>query len=53
MDFSVALLAGMVAGLALAAPLGAIGVLLLQEGVIRGLRRGLPGAAAVATLDIL
>ena len=53
MDFSVALLAGMVAGLALAAPLGAIGVLLLQEGVIRGLRRGLPGAAAVATVDIL
>lgn len=47
------LMSGAVAGLALAAPLGAIGVLLIQEGVTRGLRRGMPGAAAVATVDIL
>lgn len=47
------LLAGLIAGLALAAPLGAIGVLLIQEGVTRGWRRGLASAAAVATVDIL
>ena len=52
MDLLVALLAGSVAGLALAAPLGAIGMLLLQEGITRGLRRGLPAAAAVATVDV-
>jgi arginine exporter protein ArgO len=49
----VSFLSGAVAGLALAAPLGAIGVLLVQEGITRGLRRGLPSAAAVATVDIL
>ncbi|WP_291057542.1 LysE family transporter [Herbiconiux sp.] len=53
MDVLFALASGLVAGLALAAPLGAIGVMLIQEGVSRGLRRGLPGAAAVATVDIL
>jgi arginine exporter protein ArgO len=53
MDVTFAVLAGAVAGLALAAPLGAIGVLLVQEGVLRGLRGGLPGAAAVATVDTL
>ncbi|WP_138946098.1 LysE family transporter [Plantibacter sp. M259] len=52
MDVLLALLAGSVAGLAPAAPLGAIGILLLQEGVTRGLRRGLPAAAAVATVDV-
>ncbi|MET0353601.1 MAG: LysE family transporter [Plantibacter flavus] len=52
MDLLVALLTGSVAGLALAAPLGAIGLLLLQEGITRGLRRGLPAAAAVATVDV-
>lgn len=52
MEVLLALLAGSVAGLALAAPLGAIGILLLQEGVTRGLRRGLPAAAAVATVDV-
>ncbi|AQX79029.1 hypothetical protein BWO91_02615 [Plantibacter flavus] len=52
MDLLVALLAGSVAGLALAAPLGAIGMLLLQEGITRGLRRGLPAAVAVATVDV-
>ena len=53
MDIPFSLLSGAVAGLALAAPLGAIGVLLLQEGVTRGLRGGLPAAAAVATVDVL
>ena len=52
-DITLAVLAGTVAGLALAAPLGAIGVLLVQEGILRGLRGGLPGAAAVATVDTL
>ncbi len=53
MDVLSSLLSGVLAGLALAVPLGAIGVLLIQEGITRGLRRGLPGAAAVATVDIL
>lgn len=51
MDPSAALLFGILAGLALALPLGAIGVLLVQEGVTRGWRRGLPSAAGVATVD--
>ncbi|WP_291037291.1 LysE family transporter [Herbiconiux sp.] len=53
MGVLVSFVAGGVAGLALAAPLGAIGILLLQEGAARGLRRGLPSAAAVATVDVL
>lgn len=53
MDVPFSLLSGLVAGLALAAPLGAIGVLLVREGVTRGLRRGLASAAAVATVDVL
>lgn len=53
MDVLFAFVSGSVAGLALAAPLGAIGILLLQEGMTRGLRRGLPAAAAVATVDVL
>ncbi|MGD8196079.1 LysE family transporter [Herbiconiux sp. P18] len=52
MDPALALVSGLAAGLALAAPLGAIGVLLIQEGVARGLRRGLAGAAAVAAVDL-
>ncbi|MWV58644.1 LysE family transporter [Rathayibacter sp. VKM Ac-2754] len=52
MDLSSALLAGALAGLALAAPLGAIGVLLVQEGATRGLRRGFAAAAAVASVDV-
>ncbi|MEF3404971.1 LysE family transporter [Agromyces sp. CCNWLW203] len=52
-DITLAVLAGVIAGLALAAPLGAIGVLLVQEGILRGLRGGLPAAAAVATVDTL
>ena len=52
MDLLLSLLAGSLAGLAVAAPLGAIGILLLQEGMTRGLRGGLPAAAAVATVDV-
>jgi arginine exporter protein ArgO len=44
---------GLVAGLALAVPLGAIGVLLIQEGATRGWIRGAPAAAAVATVDAI
>lgn len=46
-----ALVFGILAGLALALPLGAIGVLLVQEGITRGWRGGLPSAAGVATVD--
>jgi len=52
-DTLISLSSGLIAGLALATPLGAIGVLLIQEGVIRGLRAGLLGAAAVATVDVV
>lgn len=48
-----ALIAGIAAGLALAVPLGAIGVLLLREGTVHGTRRALPAAAGVATADVL
>ena len=53
MDALVTFPVGALAGLALAAPLGAIGVLLMQEGLERGLRGGLPATAAVATVDTL
>jgi arginine exporter protein ArgO len=53
MDLFFSVFSGSVAGLALAAPLGAIGILLLQEGITRGLRRGIPAAAAVTTVDVL
>ncbi len=42
---------GLVAGLAVAMPLGAIGVLLLHEGVSRGTRTALAGAAGIASVD--
>lgn len=48
-----ALAAGLVAGLAVALPLGAVGVLLLQEGMTRGHRSALLGAAAVAAVDLV
>lgn len=47
MNPGVALTSGVVAELAVAVPLGASGVLLLREGVERGLRGGLPAATAV------
>lgn len=43
--------AGLLAGWGVAVPLGAIGLLLLREGLVGGLRAGAAGAAAVATVD--
>jgi arginine exporter protein ArgO len=48
-----ALWAGVVAGFAVALPLGAIGMLLLQLGAADGWRAGAAGAAGVATADLL
>lgn len=45
--------AGVVAGLAVAVPLGAVGLLLVQEGIRKGLRAGVGGAAGVATVDLV
>jgi arginine exporter protein ArgO len=53
MDVFSALGSGLVAGIALVVPLGAIGVLLIREGVVRGWRDGAPAAAAVASVDML
>ncbi|MBT0565903.1 LysE family transporter [Williamsia sp. CHRR-6] len=41
------------AGLGLVVPLGAIGVMVVSEGVHRGVRRGVPAAVAVASVDIV
>jgi arginine exporter protein ArgO len=46
-----AFLAGLLAGLGVAVPLGAIGVLLVQEGVTRGWRAAAAGATGVALVD--
>ena len=46
-----ALLAGMVAGYAIAVPVGVIAVLIIETGMMGGLRRGL--AAGAATVDLL
>jgi arginine exporter protein ArgO len=43
--------AGVLAGLGIALPLGAIGVLIVREGVERGLRASVPAAFAVACVD--
>ena len=43
--------AGLAAGLGIALPLGAIGVLILREGVERGIRMAAVAAFAVATVD--
>lgn len=43
--------AGLAAGLGIALPLGAIGVLILREGVERGIRMATVAAFAVATVD--
>lgn len=53
MEFIAVFGAGLVAGLALAVPLGAIGVLLIHEGTLRGWAGGAPAALAVATVDLL
>jgi arginine exporter protein ArgO len=47
-----ALAAGVLAGLAIAVPLGAIGVLILQEGVLRGRRSAISAATGVALVDL-
>ncbi|RFZ46725.1 LysE type translocator [Mycobacterium marinum] len=44
---------GLAAGLGVAVPLGAIGVLLLREGVERGVRRAAVAAAAVSCVDVM
>ncbi len=53
MDAVFAFSSGIIAGLALAIPLGGLGVLLIQEGVRLGARRALPAAAGVAVVDVL
>ena len=52
-DLLTAATSGMLAGLGVALPLGAISVLLLGEGVTRGFRAGAPAALAVGTVDTL
>ena len=53
MDLLTAATSGMLAGLGVALPLGAISVLLLGEGVAQGFRAGAPAALAVGTVDTL
>jgi arginine exporter protein ArgO len=48
-----ALLVGVAAGLGVALPLGAIGVLLLQEGMTGGRRAAMAAATGVATVDLV
>ena len=50
MNPGVAFASGLAAGFAVAVPLGAIGVLLVREGISRGLRGALPAATAVAAV---
>ncbi len=51
MEILLALAGGAAAGFGLAAPLGAVGVLLLREGLEAGFGRAAPAAAAVAVVD--
>ena len=53
MNALTALAAGLLGGLGIAVPLGAIAVLLVSEGVNRGFRGGAPGAIAVGLVDTL
>jgi len=46
-------LAGFAAGFAIAMPLGAIAVLILREGMVRGVRFGLAAGAGCATVDFV
>lgn len=48
-----AAIAGAVAGLAIAVPVGAIAVLIIQTGLIRGVRAGLAAGAGAATADLI
>ncbi|MFI9638847.1 LysE family transporter [Micromonospora sp. NPDC051925] len=52
-EIVVLVIAGVAAGLGVAMPLGAIGVLIVREGMLRGYRSGLAAAAGVATVDTL
>jgi len=45
--------AGLAAGLGIAVPLGAVGVLLVSEGMARGWRPGVAAACGVATVDLV
>ena len=47
-----ALLAGVLAGYAIAVPVGAIAVLIIEAGMLGGLRRGLAAGAGAATVDL-
>lgn len=51
-DVIAAALAGGAAGLAIAMPLGAIGLLLLRLGMLHGFRAGAAGAVAVGSVDL-
>ncbi|WP_439901185.1 LysE family transporter [Microbacterium azadirachtae] len=51
--FWIPAVAGMLAGLGVAMPLGAIGALLLREGIVNGFRVAAAAAAGVATVDLL
>ncbi|WP_074711123.1 LysE family transporter [Arthrobacter alpinus] len=53
MDIHMALGVGLLAGFGLAAPLGAIGILLIREGMAWGFKDASPAAAAVATVDTI
>ncbi len=48
-----AAIAGAVAGLAIAVPVGAIAVLIIQTGLSRGMRAGLAAGAGAATADLI
>ena len=48
-----AAIAGAVAGLAIAVPVGAIAVLIIQTGLTRGIRAGLAAGAGAATADLI
>lgn len=53
MDVLPALASGLLAGIGIAMPLGAISVLLIGEGIARGFRGAAPGALAVGVVDTL
>lgn len=52
-DLLVLAVAGLAAGFAIAMPVGAIAVLILREGMVRGVRFGLAAGAGCATVDLL
>lgn len=52
MSIVTALLAGLAAGLGVALPLGAVGILIVQQGISAGFRSGSAAAAGVALVDL-